>query len=186
MFNFIEINRDSIIKEGNPILRMESEDITFPLSDANKVLVKKMNNYLIESNNDIIAEMKKLDPAVGIAAPQVGSNVNIFSLIMEDENEQLIVKNYFNPKILNKSEQLTYLCGGEGCLSVPIKKDGYIYRPHEIDVQYQNDKGQIIKEKLNGVEAIVFQHEFDHLKGVLYVDYIKNDPFIKIENAIEY
>lgn len=186
MLNFLEINRDTIIKEGNPILREKSKDVVFPLSSANKSLINRMEKYLIESNDEELAQKNNLEPAVGIAAPQVGSNLNIFLLLYEDENDNVYVEKYLNPKITNRSKELSFLNNGEGCLSIPNKREGYVHRNKEIEVEYYNEKGDKFKEKFDSFYAIAFQHEYDHLQGILYFDYINQEkPFEVKENAEE-
>lgn len=182
MFNFFEINDKTIIKEDNPILRIKSKDVSFPLSDSVKQNIEKMKKYLIESNDEVLAQEKGLTPALGIAAPQIGINMRFF-LIAEynEDTDEIEIETYINPKITKKSKNLVYLSSGEGCLSVPKKIDGYVHRNEEISVTYNNEVGDEIQVELTGMDAIVFQHENDHLDGRLYVDYInKNDPF-KIE-----
>ncbi|MFV0288269.1 MAG: peptide deformylase [Mycoplasmatales bacterium] len=186
MLNFLEINRDTIIKEGNPILREKSIDVEFPLSDATKSLIKRMEKYLIESNDEQLSEQKNLEPAVGIAAPQVGNNLNIFLLLYEDENDKIYVEKYINPKIIKRSKELSYLSNGEGCLSIPEKREGYVHRNAEIEVEYYDEEGNKYHEKFKEFYAIAFQHEFDHLQGVLYFDYInQEEPFAIKEQARE-
>ncbi|MDR1697410.1 MAG: peptide deformylase, partial [Erysipelotrichaceae bacterium] len=82
--------------------------------------------------------------------------------------------------------QKTYLQDGESCLSVAQDHEGYIYRAHHITiVGYDLLTSTEVKLELNGYPAIVFQHEYDHLNGVLFYDRInKNDPFKKLPNAI--
>ena len=89
-------------------------------------------------------------------------------------------------KIILESIQEVYLSGGEGCLSVDEMHEGYVYRHNKIQVKAFNAitmKEEIITAR--GYEAIVLQHEIDHLSGVLYYDHInKKDPFFVKEGAI--
>ena len=92
-----------------------------------------------------------------------------------------------NPKIISYSEELTYLDSGEGCLSVDRETHGYVHRHKRITVEtYLYDEGELIKVRLRlkGYVAVVFQHEFDHLNGILFVDRIdKDEPFKIPDNS---
>ena len=94
-----------------------------------------------------------------------------------------------NPVLLSYSNELTYLKGGEGCLSVDRDVRGLIHRPKRISVraQYYDVETGTLEEKVfkfEGYISVVFQHEFDHLKGILFVDRInKENPFFVPENS---
>ena len=94
-----------------------------------------------------------------------------------------------NPKIISHSEELTYLPGGEGCLSVDREVQGLIHRPKKITVEFDNydfETGKIshIKLRLKGYISVVFQHENDHLYGKLFFDHINKDmPLYVPENS---
>ena len=91
-----------------------------------------------------------------------------------------------NPRIISESVKQVYLSGGEGCLSVDNEHQGYVYRKYKILVKAYDVKQQ--KETVitaRGYEAIVLQHEIDHLNGVLFYDHIdKKDPFKLIPDAV--
>ena len=91
-----------------------------------------------------------------------------------------------NPKIVVNSIKKTYLEGGEGCLSVDEEHRGYVYRDFKIVVKAYNDlTGKEEHITARGYDAIVLQHEIDHLDGILFYDRIdKNDPFKIIEGAV--
>lgn len=185
MFGILEINRNTIIKDGDPVLRLECNDETFPLSDYKKDIIKKIRTYLKESNIPEIAEEKNLEPSIGLAAPQIGMNTNICAVyLQEDEDMPELDLILINPKIINKSEKMIYLEGGEGCLSIPNKKDGYVHRNDEIEVEYFDVDGTKKNLKANGLLSIALQHEIDHLSGILYTDHIdKKNPFKVIKNS---
>ncbi len=186
MINFLEINRNSILKEGNPILRETSKEVELPLSKENEALINQMIKYLYESNDEQISLIKDLEPSVGIAAPQIGRNIKIFCVFKDSKKNDIEFIEVINPKIKRYSKELAFLPSGEGCLSVPNRQEGYVYRSNEIDVEYYNKEGKKIKRTLEGFEAIAFQHEFDHLNGTLYVDRInKDNPLEEKEGAKE-
>ena len=111
---------------------------------------------------------------VGLAAPQVGVLQRLFVVeLPEDEENDVPAETYilFNPEIIKgRGEQIGY----EGCLSIP----GYIgevARQEQITVQGWNERGLPVRYKVEGYLARVFQHEIDHLDGVLYTDKL-TDP----------
>jgi peptide deformylase len=119
-------------------------------------------------------ETMRANNGVGLAAPQVGVLQRFFvTELPEDEEEGLPAETYilFNPEIVKgKGEQVGY----EGCLSIP----GYIgevARQEQITVKGLNERGRPVRYKLDGYLARVFQHEIDHLDGVLYTDKL-TDP----------
>ena len=118
---------------------------------------------------------------VGLAAPQVGILLRLFVVeLPEDEEDELPPETYilFNPEIVkSKGEEI----GFEGCLSIP----GYIgevARQEEITVKGLDERGRKVRFRLEGYLARVFQHEIDHLNGVLYTDRLTDpDTFRPVE-----
>ena len=177
-----------IVKDSNPSLRQKSEEvkeITPELID----FVNEMHDYLIASQDEEISTKYNLREGVGLAAPQVGRNIKALVVYFEegDENNVRVIDHrLINPKIILESVKECYLSGGEGCLSVDDPHEGYVYRHNKIQVKAFNVRTK--KEEIiiaRGYEAIVLQHEIDHLNGVLYYDHIdKKNPFIQKEDAI--
>lgn len=154
----------------------------------NEVLRKKVAEVknIDKGTEKEINILKKLlangENAAGLAAPQIGISKNFFGMKVEGE-----VKIYFNPKITktwgersfpkiitNKGEDEDFL---EGCLSFP-DYFGTVRRWLKIEVEWQEWNGKMFISKskeLSGFEAIVWQHESDHLLGKLFVDYIKKE-----------
>lgn len=107
-------------------------------------------------------EIIKENQGIGLAAPQVGILKRI--IVVDFDNN---LKIFINPEILKKSKEKEIF--EEGCLSFPglfLK----IKRPKEIEIKAQDLNGQEIKMKLNGLTARIFQHEVDHLDGILFID----------------
>lgn len=106
------------------------------------------------------------NPGVGIAAPQVGINRNVLWIQRFDKSgspfEFLI-----NPRVLKAS--LLSRKGGEGCLSVPDER-GELMRSYAILIKYQSFDGEWNTEMLEDFSAVIFQHEYDHLQGILFPD----------------
>lgn len=170
------ITRKDIILEGNELLRKKCKPIKFPVSDTDKELVKNLLHYVILSQDEEKAKFLDLKPAVGLASPQIGVTKRCFAMVVTDLDGEFHMYGVINPKIIKKSEEMTYLNDGEGCLSVERDTFNYLTPRHkEIEVSFYNynletEKIEHIKKVLKGYASIVFQHEYDHLDGILYVD----------------
>lgn len=114
-----------------------------------------------------------VESGIGIAAPQVGISRNLF-LFTRIDKEGMPVQVAINPHI-TKHPTETVCFEGDGCLSIPNIK-GNSKRYPWIEVEYYDEKGNLIKEKLTGYSrqdnftGTIFQHEYDHLQGVLFID----------------
>lgn len=171
------INRDTIILDPNPVLRAKAEEVAFPLQDEDKELLLEMLQYVRDSQDEELSEKYNLQPAVGIAAPQVGvsKQMTAISVEMENKDGELERKEYalINPKIIAHSEKKAALAVGEGCLSIKEDYPGLVPRYQRIRVKaYDLLQEQEVTLRLNNYLAIIFQHEIDHLHGVLFYDYI--------------
>lgn len=168
-----------ILQEGNPVLRKRSVDVNLPLSSEDKIILTEMMDYIIKSQDPVMVEQFSLRPAVGLSAPQININNRLFAINTYDENGgKLYSLAVANPKILSASEEMTYLNGGEGCLSVDESRNGLVARSKRIKARvhlFNIDTGEEndVVLKLSGYVAIVFQHEYDHLQGILFVDKVK-------------
>lgn len=109
---------------------------------------------------------------IGLAAPQIGLNKRIFVIdttpLADEEAEfKPVEKVCLNPRLLYADDILTSF--NEGCLSIPgIFRE--LERPERIRVTYQTLFFETVEEELSGLEARIFQHEYDHLDGILFVD----------------
>ena len=133
-----------------------------------------MLEHLYYSQVPEYSEKYNLRPGMGLAAPQLGINENFFVICHEEyENE---FKNYviINPKMISHSEEMIYASEGEGCLSVNREVPGIVPRYARVTFEGYDINGNPIKIRAREELAIAFQHEFDHLKGILFFDYI--DP----------
>ena len=184
-------NYFKIVKDNALSLRSKSSEIKEPNNEEVISLVNKMHEYLLASQNKEIAEKYKLREGVGLAAPQIGKNINAIVVYYNNEDDkgniiETIDHRLINPKIISESVRECYLQGGEGCLSVDETHEGYVYRKYKIQVKAfdaQKRKEAIITAR--GYEAIVLQHEIDHLHGILYYDHIdKKNPFKIKQDAI--
>ena len=107
---------------------------------------------------------------VGIAAPQVGLSRNIIC-VQRFSKEDTPVEVYINPKIISCSDSTQV--GQEGCLSIPNQK-GEVKRYSSIEVEYLDLDGKKHIEQVTGFDAVIFQHEIDHLRGILFIDHLKD------------
>jgi len=107
---------------------------------------------------------------VGIAAPQVGILKRII-WVQRFDKENLPFEVYLNPRIKKYSKE-TQVCR-EGCLSIPNRSDTLNVRSKHITIAYQKMDGSKHEESIEGFTAVIFQHEIDHLDGILYLDHLK-------------
>ena len=180
-----------ITKDNNPKLREKCKEVPLPLSKEDHDFLVDMMDYLHASQDEEFrAKHPSVREGVGLAAPQAGRNVRmlVISYFNPTESDPERVTEYalVNPRIIVNSVKKAYLEGGEGCLSVDAEHPGYVYRDFKIVVDAYNDlTGKQEKITARGYDAIVLQHEIDHLNGVLFYDHIdKKDPFKVIEGAV--
>ncbi|MDF7682592.1 peptide deformylase [Lactobacillus sp. ESL0679] len=175
-----------ITRDGNPVLRKVAQPLTFPLSDHYRQLADEMMEYLINSQDPKIAKKHQLRAGVGLAAPQVGESVQMASLLVPNEKNEIIFKETFvNPEILSESVRQACLSEGEGCLSVDKIIDGYVPRPDKLKIHYYTVDGEEKTIRLKDYPAIVASHEIEHLRGHLFYDRInKQDPFKLDEDTV--
>ena len=140
-----------ILKHPNPFLRSETKEIK-EITKETLAYLEQMKKLLKEANG------------VGLASIQVGLSEAMF--LMEEKKEVLSI---INPKIIKYSEETSLM--EEGCLSIPTV-NAMVKRPISIEVKYQNEKGEEIVRKLEDFSARVFQHEYDHLNGILFIDHL--------------
>lgn len=115
---------------------------------------------------------------IGLAAPQVGIGQQIILVTQNLEsrkNQKIIVM--INPEILEQSEATT--TKEEGCLSLPGAY-GRVTRPAKVKVCWQNLEGHTCERKFDKWDARIFLHEYDHLHGTLFIDYLSKDAYQKL------
>jgi peptide deformylase len=163
----------NIIREGHKTLEMVAKEVKVPLSNADKKLLKDLLQYVKNSQNEEMVEKYGLRPAVGIAAPQVNVSKRMFACHVQDFDGTLYSYALVNPVLTSKSQEIIYLPGGEGCLSVDRETEGITPRYKSVTFEalhYDIKSDQLIpvKLELEGYVGIVFQHEFDHINGIMY------------------
>ena len=168
------ITMKNVIREGHPTLYKVAKEVRLPLSSQDKKLLKDLLQYVINSQDDEIAEKYELRPAVGIAAPQVNQSKRMFAVHVRDFDGTLYSYAFVNPVLKAKSHDIIYVPGGEGCLSVDRETEGLTPRYGSVvfeALNYDIEKDELVpvELKLHGYVGIVFQHEFDHINGIMYV-----------------
>lgn len=167
-----------ILDEKDKKLRLVSEEVVFPLSKEDKKAIELMIEYLTNSQIEELCEKYKLRAGWGMSAIQLGIPKRYFVIV--EEQEEGTFKNYIliNPKIISTSEELIYVKEGEGCLSVNRSVEGIVLRPARVTLEAQDMNGEKIIIRGREDLALVFQHELDHLNGILFIDRInKKNPF---------
>jgi len=151
-----------IVRYPADILRQKTVPVT-EFSPALALLAQDMITTMVEGRG------------IGLAAPQVGQLISLFVAQQEDGKSLVFV----NPEIIGTSlETIPY---EEGCLSIPGMYEEVV-RPEAVLVQAYNEKGRPFKRECSGLLARIIQHELDHLKGVLFIDYLspmKRDRLLK-------
>ena len=171
-----------ILDEKDKRLRLKSKDVIFPLSKEDKKNIKDMLEYLKMSQIEEYREKYNLRAGMGLSYIQMGIPKRIFVVVDEDE-EQETFENYIliNPKIVSNSEELIYVGEGEGCLSINREVEGIVPRYARITVEAYDINGNPFTIRVREELSIAFQHEIDHLNGILFIDHI--DPKNPYKNA---
>ena len=167
-----------ILDEKEKILREKSEEVSFPLSDSDKKTINDIIEMLTNSQIPELAEKYDLRPGMGLAAIQLGIKKRYFVVVHEYEDGKFDNYVLINPKIVSSSEEMIYVGEGEGCLSINRETVGIVPRSARVTMEAYDMDGNKIRVRGREELAIAFQHELDHLNGILFVDRIdKNNPF---------
>lgn len=189
ILRYEEILKDSDTSSCS-ILREKSLPFALPLTNEDIEKLHVLMAYLDESLDEEYAQKWNLRAGCGLALPQIGYLKRGFAIstTINDKPFKIVV---VNPVILSESIEMTYLGGGEGCLSVDREVNGYVMRHKRITVRFQSFDldTNTLKEvtlKMSGMPAIIFQHEYDHLDGILFYDHINpKTPFKPADGAKE-
>jgi peptide deformylase len=159
-----------IVAYGTPILRQVSKDITPDYPELSK-LIEDMWETMYSSNG------------VGLAAPQINRDIRLFVIdsrqifenLEEDEKGKYpdgpgVKQVFINAHIIGlNGEEWPY---NEGCLSIPkIRED--VVRRSEVTVEYEDEEFELHTTTFNGISARIILHEYDHIEGKLFIDYLK-------------
>lgn len=155
-----------IVAYGDPVLRKECEEIDADYPNL-KELIENMRETMYNASG------------VGLAAPQIGKAIRLFlvdaSPFAEDDDlsdEDRATLKTFNKVFINAEiikEEGEEWAFNEGCLSIPdVRQD--VYRQPKVTIEYQDENFDTHTEVLEGLAARVFQHEYDHIEGILFTD----------------
>lgn len=167
-----------ILDEMDNRLREVSKEVVFPLSSKDKQMIQDMIDYLTLSQIDEEREKYNLRAGMGLSAVQVGVLKRIFVIVEETDKNKF--KNYIviNPKIESYSEEKIYVGEGEGCLSINREIEGIVPRHARMTVSANDISGNRYEIRVREDISIAFQHEIDHLNGILFIDKIdKKNPY---------
>ena len=154
----------SIIQLGNPILRQKAEFVKQVKSDNIQKLIDDLLTTVSDANG------------VGIAAPQVAVGYRVFIVASRPNlrypNAPLMEPTaMINPKIVAHSDETVK--DWEGCLSIPGIR-GLVPRYQKIEVEYIDRKGNLVNQQLTDFVARIFQHEYDHFEGLVFLDRVES------------
>lgn len=167
-----------ILDEKDPRVRAKNTDVEFPLCDEYKNIIPEMLKHLRYSQIEKYSKKYELRPGMGLAAPQLGINKNFFVVCYEKNEGKFEDYILINPKVISYSEEMIYASEGEGCLSVNREVEGIVPRHARITVEAYDIEGNPIRYRVREDLAIAFQHELDHLDGILFTDHIDpRDPY---------
>ena len=149
-----------IVTYNDPVLRQKTEPVT------------EYNQEITTLINDMFETMYNSD-GVGLAAPQIGLPLSIFVIdadnMVEEGEEAFGPLAFINPVIVEKKGKQIPM--DEGCLSIPQVTDKVI-RPEGVVVKFKDQSFQDREIEFKGWPARVIQHEYDHLQGILFIDYL--------------
>ncbi|WNH11114.1 peptide deformylase [Thalassobellus suaedae] len=168
-------------------LIMSADSITpmrvYKINNVKDSLLLRTKSTFIKSNpnDDILQTFVKrlyatvrdsISMGVGIAAPQVGVLKNII-WVQRFDKENFPFEVYLNPKITKYSKK-KQTCK-EGCLSIPNRTDTLNNRAYAILIEYDTMQGEHKTEMIEDFTSVIFQHEIDHLNGILYLDHLQKE-----------
>lgn len=168
----------TVIRMGHPVLRQQARELT----------PEEITSPAIQQLIADMQETMEIEGGIGIAAPQIAQSVQAAIIELPENSERYGTLNasaryvIFNPviTILDHTEQGFW----EGCLSVPGLR-GYVERPRKVRIEYLDEKGLPQTIEPEGFLATVFQHELDHLFGMLYIDRIKDRKLLSFNEEFE-
>ena len=164
----------NILDEKDPRLHQVSEEVTFPLDEETIQKIYDALDYLEMSQDEEIAKKYDLRAGMGLSYIQIGIAKRIFVIVYESEEGKFDRYVVVNPKVKSTSEEMVYIGEGEGCLSVNRPTCGIVPRHARMTVEAYDEYGKPYTIRVREELAVCFQHELDHLDGILFTD--KIDP----------
>jgi len=159
---------------GDPVLRKKAD------------LVMDFGPSVSQLIDDMIETMDA-SHGIGLAAPQIGVSLNLFVLrnYLDTDSDKVELSDpevFINPKITFRSQEVDF--DEEGCLSIPGIRAS-VYRPWTIEISAMNRKGEPFTQRVEGFNARVRLHEFDHLQGVLFIDLLAKNERKKFKAKLQ-
>lgn len=167
-----------IIDDSHKVLREVSKEVTFPLDKETKDTIEHIIKHLTYSQIEEYSEKYDIRPGMGLSFVQLGILKRI--IVIVDEYDEGKFDNYvvINPVIVSNSTEMIAAEAGEGCLSVNRDVEGHVLRCARVTIEGYDEDGNKVKYRAREELSIAFQHEIDHLEGILFYDRIdKNKPF---------
>ena len=153
-----------IVQLGNPILRQQAQ------------IIENIQDKWLQQLIDNLIATATVSHGVGIAAPQVSSSYRLFIVASRPNSRypnapEMEPTAMINPRIIAHSSEI--IKGWEGCLSIPGIR-GLVPRYQAIEVEYTTRDGQLHRQELTDFVARIFQHEYDHLEGIVFLDRVES------------
>lgn len=150
-----------IVLYGDPVLKKKAKEVAH-------------GDESVKEFVDNLFETMYAAQGVGLASPQVGISLRVFivdSTPMEDNEEEALKQAFINPEmILEEGDEWPF---EEGCLSIPgVRED--VMRKSKIRIKYFDENWEQHEEDFDGIRARIIQHEYDHIEGILFTDYISS------------
>ncbi len=185
-----KVQRDNFSTEQKILISQNTEEIPMRVflttNEKDSLLLRKKSHDVVPSNEDellvhfinrlLSTVQDSMSLGVGIAAPQVGILKNII-WVQRFDKEDFPFEVYLNPKIVQYSVK-KQPCP-EGCLSIPNKRATTQNRAYAILLEYDKLDGSHHVEMVEDFTAVIFQHEIDHLDGILFTDHLTDDKITK-------
>jgi len=150
-----------IVMYGDPVLRKRAKEVEKDSLDI-KAFVQDMFETMYAAHG------------IGLAAPQIGKSVRVFvvdgtTLNEEEEDMTGFKKAFINPVMVSEDGEEWQF--EEGCLSIPNIREN-VSRPETVRIRYADEDWNIKEEDYDGIKARIIQHEYDHLEGKMFIDYL--------------
>lgn len=167
-----------VLRLGNPQLRLKSTPVS-----QDEIGTKDFKRLI----RDMFDTMR-FEQGIGLAAPQIGVLKKLVIVGIQEENPRYPDAPQIEEHILINPIITPLADPGkgywEGCLSVPGMR-GFVERPSKIKLEYYDEKWNYVNKIVEGFPAVVYQHECDHLEGVLYVDRLKSPKMFGFTEEID-
>ena len=161
---------DILDYKKSKILRQKSKEVAFPLNEEDKELINNMIMYLRISQDEEYAKKNDIRAGMGLSAVQLGILKRYFVISYKNDDGTFLEYKVVNPKIVSHSEEEIYV-------------EGIVPRYARVTIEYYDVDGNKKEVRVREEIAVAFQHEIDHLNGIIFTDKIdKKDPYKNKDN----